>query len=92
MDDDNKEPPSSVRLMPRRWKDRYRWLGLLIMAAFAGLGPAPPPPKPPQDTSEYSQIADDSDEPNLDPELYFLQNAFHKDDSGIDVYQIRSRN
>lgn len=81
MDDENKEPSSSATPKPRHWKERYRWLGILMMAAFAGFGPAPPPPKPPQELSEYSQIADDSDEPNLDPEFYFLHEALDKDEA-----------
>ena len=85
MDNENQEPSSGGILKPRHWKERYRWLGILMMAAFAGLGPVPPPPKPAQEISEYSQIADDLDGPQIDPELHFLQNAINKDASGIDA-------
>jgi hypothetical protein len=85
VDDENKEPSSSAIPEPRRWKERYRWLGILMMAAFAGIGPAPPPPKPPREISEYSQIAEDPDGPKLDPELHFLQKEFNKDESSIDA-------
>jgi len=73
VDDETKEPSSNAILAPRPWRERYRWLGVLVMAAFAGMAPAPPPPKPPRDTSEYSQIAEDPDGPKLDPELHFLK-------------------
>ena len=73
VDDENKEPSSRPIPEPRPWKERYRWLGVLMVATFAGLGPAPPPPKPPRDLSEYAQIAEDSDEPELDPEFHFLK-------------------
>lgn len=81
MDDENKEPSSTAILKPHRWRERYRWLGVLLVAAFAGFAPAPRPPKPPRD--EYSQIAEDSDGPELDPELHFLQKELHKDESSI---------
>lgn len=81
MDDENKEPSPGATPKPRHWKERYRWLGILMMAAFAGFGPAPPSPKPPQELAEYSQIADDSDEPNLDPEIYFSQEASGKNEA-----------
>jgi hypothetical protein len=68
VDDENKEPSSSTTFAPPPWKERYRWLGVLLMAAFAGLGPAPPPPKPPRDLAEYVQIAEDPDGLKLDPE------------------------
>jgi len=82
VDDENKEPPSNAILGPRNWKERYRWLGVLIVAAFAGLGPAPPPPKPARDLSEYSQIAEDPDGLKLDPDFHFL---LDKDESSIDA-------
>jgi hypothetical protein len=85
LDDENKEPSSSAILEPRPWKERYRWLGVLLMAAFTGIGPAPPPPKPPRDLSEYSQIAEDPDGLKLDPEFLFLQNELNKDESGVDA-------
>lgn len=85
MDDENKEPSSSAILEPRRWKERYRWLGILMMAAFVGMGPVPPPPKPPRDISEYSQIAEDPDGPKLDPELHFLQKELNQDESSMDA-------
>jgi hypothetical protein len=69
VDDENKEPSSSTIFAPPPWKERYRWLGVLLMAAFAGLGPAPPPPKPPRDLAEYAQIAEDPDGLKLDPEF-----------------------
>jgi len=77
VDDEKAEPSSSTTQEPWHWKERYRWLGVLLMAAFAGLGPAPPP-KPPRDLSEYSQIAEDPDGLRLDPELHFLS---HKNES-----------
>jgi hypothetical protein len=84
MDDENKESSSDAMLAPRRWKDRYRWLGVLMIAAFAGVAPVPPP-KPPRDMVEYAQIAEDPDGLKLDPELHFLQNALDKDESSTDV-------
>lgn len=80
--DENKEPSSSATPGPRSWRERYRWFGLLMMAAFAGLGPAPPP-KPPRDLSEYSQLAEDPDKSKLDPELHFLQKEFNQDESSV---------
>jgi hypothetical protein len=71
VDDENTEPSSDAFPQPRHWKERYRWLGILMMAAFAGLGPAPPP-KPARDPSEYAQIAEDSDGLKLDPEFHFI--------------------
>ena len=85
MDDENKEPSSKAILASKPWKERYRWLGVLLMAAFAGLGPAPPPPKPPRDLAEYSQIAEDPDGQKLDPELHFLQMELNKDESSMDI-------
>jgi hypothetical protein len=84
VNDENKEPSSTAIPEPRRWIDRYRWLGILMMAAFAGFGPAPPP-KPPRPISEYSQIAEDPDGPKLDPELHFLQNELKKEESSKDA-------
>ncbi|WP_313704363.1 hypothetical protein [Massilia sp.] len=78
MDDEKTEPSSSTIPQPRPWKERYRWLGVLLVAAFAGLGPAPPP-KPPREISEYSQIAEDPDGLKLDPELHFLQETLDKE-------------
>jgi len=72
VDDDNTETSSNTISEPTHWKERYRWLGVLFLAAFAGLGPAPPP-KPPRALSDYSQIAEDPDGLKLDPELHFLQ-------------------
>jgi hypothetical protein len=83
VDDEDKEPSSSASLSPRRWKERYRWLGILLMAAFAGIGPAPPPPKPPREIAEYSQIAEDPDGLKLDPELHFLQKKLNEDESSM---------
>jgi len=40
-----------------------------MMAAFAGMAPAPPPPKPPREIAECSQIAEDPDGLKLDPEF-----------------------
>ncbi|WP_288379225.1 hypothetical protein [uncultured Massilia sp.] len=72
VDDDNEEPSSNTIPEPPPWRERYRWLGFLMVAAFAGMAPAPPL-KPPRDPSEYSQIAEDPDGPKLDPELHFVQ-------------------
>ena len=85
VNDENKEPSSGAILEPRSWRERYRWLGVLMMAAFAGMAPAPPPPKPPRDASEYSQIAEDPDKLKLDPELHFLQKEFGQDESNIEA-------
>jgi hypothetical protein len=84
LDDENKELSSSAILEPQGWKERYRWLGVLIMAMFAGFAPAPPP-KPPRDLSEYSQIAEDPDGLKLGPELHFLQKKLNQDESSIDT-------
>lgn len=81
--DENKEPSSSAILEPRPWKERYRWLGMLMVAAFAGIAPVPPPPKITRDISEYSQIAEDPDKLKLDPELHFWQKEFNKDESNL---------
>ncbi|WP_157225407.1 hypothetical protein [Massilia timonae] len=85
MDNENNEPSSRASLEPQGWKDRYRWLGVVIMAAFAGFAPVPPPPKPPQELSEYAQIAEDPDGLKLDPDLYFLQKGPDKEESSIDA-------
>jgi hypothetical protein len=84
LDNENKEPSSNAILAPRSWKERFHWLGVLIMAAFVGFAPAPPI-RPPRDPSEYSQIAEDPDGLKLDPECHFLQNAFHHDELGIET-------
>lgn len=84
MIDENTEPSAGAIDKPRHWKDRYRWLGVLLMAAFAGFGPAPPP-KPPRDLAEYAQIAEDPDGLKLDPEFHFLQSSPDQDASGIDA-------
>lgn len=81
MGDESKEPSSSDTHEPKRWRERYRWLGVLLVAAFAGIGPAPPPPKPPRDLAEYSQIAEDPDGLQLDPDTHFLQTAPDQDGS-----------
>lgn len=83
MDNENKESSSSAILESRSWKERYHWLGVLIMAAFTGFAPAPPL-KPPREISEYSQIAEDPDGLKWNPELHFLQKEL-KDESSIDV-------
>jgi hypothetical protein len=80
-DENNESPPSAIP-EPRSWKERYRWLGILMMAAFTGIAPAPPP-KPPRDLSAYSQIAEDPDGLKPDPELYFVERTFHKDESDL---------
>jgi hypothetical protein len=85
LDDENKEPSSSAILKPRSFKERYRWLGILLVAAFAGIGPAPSPPKPPREIADYSQIAEDPDGLKLDPEMHFMQKEFNKDDSSMDA-------
>jgi len=82
VDDDNTEPSSQTNPAPRHWKDRYRWVGVLLMAAFAGLGPAPPP-RPARDLSEYAQVAEDPDGLKLDPDLHFLQEQCDEDASRI---------
>jgi len=84
VDDENKEPSSNAILERRPWKERYRWLAVLMMAAFAGMGPAPPP-KPARALSEYSQIAEDPDGLKLDPELHFVQNGLDRDESSMDA-------
>jgi len=53
-----------------------------MVAACAGMGPAPPP-KPPRESSEYSQIAEDPDGPELDPELHFAQPGLTSDQSNM---------
>jgi hypothetical protein len=85
VDDENKEPSSSAIVEPPRWRERYRWLGVLMMAAFAGFAPAPPPPKPPRELSEYSQIAEDPDKLKLDPDFHFLHKAPNEDESSMDA-------
>lgn len=55
-----------------------------MMAAFAGLGPAPPP-KPPRALSEYSQIAEDPDGLDLDPAFHFPYNEPAQDEPRIDA-------
>jgi len=57
---------------------------MLMMAACAGMGPAPPP-KPPRDLSEYSQIAEDPDGLKLDPELHFMKKELDGDGSSRDA-------
>lgn len=83
MGDESNESSSSETLAPRSWRERYRWLGVLLVAAFAGIGPAPPPPKPPRDLAEYAQIAEDPDGLKLDPDTHFLQSAPGQDASHI---------
>jgi hypothetical protein len=73
VDDENTEPSSNESLEPPSWRERYRWLGVLIVAAFAGFAPAPPPPKPPKEISEYMRPAEDLNGPELDPDFYFVQ-------------------
>jgi hypothetical protein len=85
VDDENKEPSSSASVEPRPWRERYRWLGVMMMAAFAGFAPAPPPPKPPRELSEYAQLAEDPDKLKLDPELHFLQKALNEDESSLNA-------
>jgi hypothetical protein len=85
VDDENKEPSSSASIEPRPWKERYRWLGVMMMAAFAGFAPAPPPPKPPRELSEYAQIAEDPDKLKLDPDLHFLHKALNEDESSMNA-------
>jgi hypothetical protein len=81
VNDDNKEPSSDAIPEPRHWKERYRWLGILMMAAFAGLAPAPPSPKPPREL--YAQIAEDPDGLKLDPELHLQEQAGETETAGI---------
>jgi len=71
VDDENTEPSSGTTPQPKNWKERFRWLAILMMAAFAGLGPAPPP-RPARNPSEYAQIAEDPDESKLDSDHHFL--------------------
>jgi len=85
VDDENKASSSSAILEPRPWKERYRWLGVLMVAAFASIAPVPPSPKPQRDIAEYSQIAEDPDKLKLDPELHFLQKALDKDEWSMDA-------
>jgi len=84
VDDENTELSSTTNLEPRHSKERYRWLGVMLMAAFAGLSPVPPP-KPARSLSEYAQIAEDPDGLKLDPDFHFLQEPRDKDESSIDV-------
>jgi len=72
VDDKNVETSPNTTLEPRPWRERYRWLGILMVAAFAGMAPAPPP-KPLRDLTEYSQIAEDPEGLKVDPELHFVQ-------------------
>jgi hypothetical protein len=74
-----------VRFSSQGVLKRYRWLGILLVAAFAGIGPAPSPPKPPREIADYSQIAEDPDGLKLDPEMHFMQKEFNKDDSSMDA-------
>jgi len=82
LDDHNKEPSSNKNPAPSPWKERFRWIAVLMVAACAGMGPAPPP-KPPRESSEYSQIAEDPDGPELDPELHFAQPGLTSDQSNM---------
>jgi len=78
VNDEHNEPASRAIPEPRPWRERYRWLGLLMVAAVAGIAPVPPP-KPLRDVSEYSRLAEDPDGLKADPGLARLVEPEIKD-------------